>query len=113
MPPAPTKPMTLAERMYHVFHIVVEEGSHPRHHGLDAVLRPWRELLGQRVLRLADHTRLAEVIVSAIQVTEGMDGDAVARSWPEEPAFVVRRAVAGLAAPGRTPPRGFLRFGGI
>jgi hypothetical protein len=104
--------LTVAERLYHVFHIVVEEGSHPRHAGLDSVMRPWRDLLGQRVLRLADHSKLAEVIVSAIQVTEGMDHDAVARTWSGETALVVARAVSGLTATGHAAPRGFLRFSG-
>ena len=71
--------LTLVSRMYPVFHFVVEEGSHARHH-LPAVLGKWRELLGQRVLRLKDYRRLAEVVVSAIEVNEGRDPDAVARA---------------------------------
>jgi hypothetical protein len=36
----------------------------------------WVDLLGQRVIGLSDHTKLAEVIVSAIEVNEGRDRDA-------------------------------------
>jgi hypothetical protein len=50
------------------------------------------------VLRLADHTRLAEVVVSAIQVSEGVDVVAVARSWSGSTVSVVRHAVGSLKA---------------
>jgi hypothetical protein len=87
----------MASRMYHVFHVIVEEGSYARAH-LPQVVESWTALLGQRVLRLADHRRLAEVIVSAIQVSEGADRYAVADSWPSETALVVRRAIGALSA---------------
>jgi hypothetical protein len=89
--------LTMASRMYHVFHVIVEEGSYARAH-LPQVVESWTALLGQRVLRLADHRRLAEVIVSAIQVTEGADRHAVATSWPADTALVVRRAIGALSA---------------
>jgi len=84
--------LTLVSRMYHVFHVVVEEGSHARHN-LPAVLDRWHELLGQRVLRLKDYRRLAEVVVSAIEVNEGRDRDTVARSWSGDTSAVVAHAL--------------------
>lgn len=87
--------LTMVGRMYHVFHVVVEEGSYASRE-LPRVMQGWTELLGQRVLRLADHTRLAEVIVSAIEVNEGRDPDAVAGSWSGATSGVVRRAVGAL-----------------
>ena len=100
--------LAMVGRMYHVFHVIVEEGSHARHdpHG---VRNRWTELLGQRVIGLADHTRLAEVIVSAIEVNEGRDRDAVARSWSRETAQVVQRAMEALELTGRPSARG-VRF---
>jgi hypothetical protein len=66
-------------------------------------------LLGQRVIGLSDHTKLAEVIVSAIEVNEGRDRDAVAKSWGKDTARVVRRAVGALTpATGRSA--GVVRF---
>jgi hypothetical protein len=72
--------LTMVSRMYHVFHVIVEEGSHARHdpHG---VRSRWTDCSGQRVIGLSDHTKLAEVIVSAIEVNEGRDRDRVAKSW--------------------------------
>jgi len=89
--------LIMVERLYHVFHVVVEEGDYARHH-LPDVMAKWTDLLGQRVLRLEDHTKLAEVVVSAIQVNEGVDVDAVAKSWSGSTALVVKRAVGNLTA---------------
>lgn len=89
--------LRMVERSYHVFHVVVEEGSYARRN-LRNVMAEWAGLLGQRVLRLEDHTKLAEVVVSAIQVNEGADADAVARSWSGSTALAVKRAVGNLTA---------------
>ncbi|MCP5196932.1 MAG: hypothetical protein H6974_09135 [Gammaproteobacteria bacterium] len=100
--------LTMVGHMYHVFHVIVEEGSHARHdpHG---VRNSWVRLLGQRVIGLSDHTRLAEVIVSAIAVNEGHDRDRVVGSWSKTTAMVVRRAVGSLV-PGGRPGTGVVRF---
>ncbi|MBE2293400.1 MAG: VWA domain-containing protein [Phycisphaerales bacterium] len=92
--------LTMVSRMYHVFHVIIEEGSHARSdpHG---VRNRWTDLLGQRVIGLSDHTKLAEVIVSAIEVNEGHDRNRVVQSWSRKTAEVVQRAVGGLIpAPG-------------
>lgn len=100
--------LAMAERQYEVFHVVVEEGHYFRH-SPDAVMDSWHDVLGQRVLRLSDHEKLSEVIVSAIEVTEGRDAGAVAASWSGDTALVVANAVRGLtAAPGDSG--GVVRF---
>lgn len=69
-----------AQRKYDVFHIVVEEGDYAsKHH--DAVMASWTPLLGQRVLRMKDHTKLSEIVVSAIGVSEGHDADKIATKF--------------------------------
>jgi hypothetical protein len=100
--------LTMVSRMYHVFHVIVEEGSHARHnpHG---VRNAWTHLLGQRVIGLADHTKLAEVIVSAIEVNEGRDRDQVVESWSRKTAMVVQRAVGSLG-PSERSGAGLVRF---
>jgi len=65
-----------AQRKYDVFHIIIEEGAHARGH-LRAVVGTWTNLLGQHVIRLSNHKKLAETIVSAIEVAEGRDAAAV------------------------------------
>jgi hypothetical protein len=91
--------LMMVERKYHVFHIIVEEGSHCRH-SKDAVFSSWANLLGQRALHLSDHTKLAETIVSAIQITEGADKKAVVDSWDGTTSVVVGKAINGLSAVG-------------
>jgi hypothetical protein len=59
-----------ARERYHVFHIIVDEGSHARSHP-DAVDTTWKKLLGQNVIHLPDYRKLTEVIVAAIAATEG------------------------------------------
>jgi hypothetical protein len=87
--------LAMASRMYHVFHLIVEEGHFFRH-SPDVVTEGWRELLGQRAMMLADYNKLAEVIVSAIEVNEGSSADSVSRSWSGDTSRVVARAIKAL-----------------
>lgn len=85
--------LKVVSRTWDVFHVIVEEGSYASGN-LDSVTRAWRGLLGQRALGLGDKTRLAEVIVSAIEVNAGRDPAAVARSWNDPgTALAVAKAV--------------------
>ncbi len=101
--------LTLVSRTYHVFHVVVEEGNYARAY-LKPVLEKWKALLGQRVLRLKDYRRLAEVVVSAIEVNEGRDRDLVARSWSGDTSVVVAHALGTLPASPLQALRGLVRF---
>ena len=91
--------LAMAERSWHVFHIIVEEGQHCRRHS-KAVKQAWNELLGQRVICLSDYTKLAEVIVSTIQMNEGGVRDVINKSWAKGTDVVVAHALAGLLGPG-------------
>ncbi len=85
------------ERNWNIFHIIVMEGDFQQYGGAAKYNSQWRKLLGQRVIELADHTKMAEVIISTIEVTEGRDKDAVAHSWSGDTSIVVRDAIKGLA----------------
>lgn len=65
-----------AMRMYDVFHVIIEEGSHARTQP-HKVKQSWNKMLGQHVISLSDHTKLAETIVSTIEVVEGRDAKSV------------------------------------
>ena len=102
--------LTMVERTYNVFHIVVEQGNYAHGHK-DAVFSSWRELLGQRVLPLSDHTKLAEVIVSTIQMMEGESKTSVVSSWKGDTSLVVKRAIDGLTkSPGDGGTTGVVRL---
>ena len=74
---------------WEVFHLIVKP-SYP-----EAVTK-WVELLGERAIQVADHEKLAEVIVSTMQVIEGHDADKVIKSWSGDTSLVVQKAVGGL-----------------
>jgi hypothetical protein len=69
-----------ASRMYDCYHIVIKEGNHAQSN-LAGVMATWQPLMGQHVIQLDDHTKLAETIVSAIEVAEGTDAVASVAGW--------------------------------
>ncbi len=88
--------LDLAQRKYHVYHVIIEEGNYARKH-LSKVQNSWKALLGQHVISLSDHTKLAETIVSAIEVAEGRDPMGSAGAWGNTgTANVVHRAIEHL-----------------
>jgi 6-pyruvoyl-tetrahydropterin synthase len=89
--------LELAQRKYDVFHVIIEQGDHARHYGAGRVVATWAPLLGQRVIRLSDYTKLAETIVSAIEVAEGRDAATSAAGWGASSATVMS-AVRHLTA---------------
>lgn len=102
--------LNMASKMYHVYHIIVEQGSHARHY-MKEVMDSWTPLLGQRVLRLANNDDLAEVIVSAIEVNEGKGIDEVINSWSKDKAISVSRAINQLAPyEGGSTGKGVIKF---
>lgn len=89
--------LQMASRYYEVFHILVEEGSHPKSRGVDYVASTWQPLMGQRLIRLANYKDLAEVIVSIIQVVEGENKKKVLSSWSDgAKASTVAKAINAL-----------------
>ena len=97
--------LTMASRSYHVFHLLVEESR-----SCDREVRAnWKNLLGERALPLSDHTKMAELIVSTIQVTEGTSVADVTKSWSGDTSIVVARGLGGLA-PAVAAGRGMVRY---
>lgn len=92
--------LQMVQRCYNVFHVIIEQGNHCRMRGVEEVKKTWVPLLGQNVIRLKDYTKLAEVIVSTIQVCEGADREKVASSWSGDTSLVVRHAVSDLTVAG-------------
>lgn len=86
----------MVSKMYHVFHLVIEEGSHCRYDH-DATVNSWRQVLGQHALLVSDVTKIAEVMVSTMQVVSGEDKDKVAASWDGSTSVVVSKAISGLS----------------
>lgn len=87
--------LAYARRVYDVYHIVIAEGYYASSH-LDRVRASWSNLIGQHMIVLQDHTKLAETIVGAIQVAEGRD---ISTDWADDTRRVVGDAVKHLPGP--------------
>jgi hypothetical protein len=60
--------LEMAQEKWRVFHVIIEEGSC----GRDAVTkRTWQKLLGANALFLDDHRALPDLVVAAMEFTEG------------------------------------------
>lgn len=77
------------------YHLMVAEGDYMRYYA-DKAKAAWTELLGQRAILLTDHTKMAEVITSILEVAGGKDAEVVTKSWSGKTSLVVRDAIAGL-----------------
>ena len=84
--------LAMASRKYEVFHILLTEVGYAVGN-LDAVLRSWTPVLGERVIPCSNHAHIAEVIVSLLQVAEGAKRDEVIASWPPDVAETVGNAL--------------------
>lgn len=81
------------QKAWHVFHLIVEP------HYVQPVIPSWKALLNERAIVVADHNKLAEGIVSLIQLVEGSDVDEVVNSWGDkDTALVVQDAARQLTA---------------
>lgn len=86
-----------ARKMYHCFHIMIAEGSYASYAG-DAVKQTWRDVLGQNAIWLEDYNKLAETIVSIIEVTNGADKGEVVDRWSGDTSMVVAKAIKDVDA---------------
>lgn len=84
----------MASQKYEIFHVMVAEGSYMRYGSRrDDAVRSWTNVLGQRALMLSDHTKLPQIVVSAIQMNEGMSTDEIAASWDEDSREAVENMI--------------------
>jgi hypothetical protein len=88
--------LAMTTKSWEVFHIMIEEGCHYRSFPKQTS-EAWRKLLGQRAMLLSDHTKLAELIVSTVEVNQGADVARVASSWSGDTALVVRKSLKAMS----------------
>lgn len=83
-----------AQEKYHVFHIIVEEGSYAKR--APGVYDAWKDLLDKRAILLDDHNHISQVVLSIIEVNEGAKAEEVIARWEDENVQrSVRRALFG------------------
>jgi len=93
--------LALVSRDWYVFHMIIEEGNYysNRYH-IDDTRRErceasW-EFMGQNVIHVSDYHKIAEIIVSTMQVVHGESVHDVINSWGTDTALVVASAINGL-----------------
>lgn len=90
--------MTEVRKSYIPYHIVCMDSTAYPYHFSDSAggKEKWAEVMGQNVLYLEDHTALAPLIVSILQLHAGEDNEAVAASWTGSTAVAVRNATKNI-----------------
>ena len=88
----------LTSQSYIPFHIIMSEGFHPKLHGINSVLQPWQNLLGENAIVCDDSTKLSEVITSILEIKAGKNKTDVINSWDSTTTLVVQKAVGNLPA---------------
>lgn len=87
--------LTMAKAQWNCFHIIAKQGDYATRHQ-DSVHTAWTKALKQHVIPMDDYTKVAEIIVSAIQVAEGDDAAEVAKSWGGGTDVIVHEAVKNI-----------------
>jgi hypothetical protein len=99
----------IVKQMYIPYHIIVAQGDYASRH-LGKVKQSWEMVLGQNVLVLEDYKKIAELIVSVIEVENGADTASVTASWDGSTAVVLANAMSNLPATNRTNTGGVVRL---
>lgn len=88
----PTKELLKQVQQYwHVFHLIVQpQASQP-------VVQSWRDLLSERAILVADHTKLDQMIVAIIRMVEGASVQDVAHGHDAGTALAIRDVGSQLA----------------
>ena len=72
-----TSLLASAQEKYHVFHMIIEQGSYYGGYRAERALASWREKLGKRAILVDNYVNLPEIIVALIRVSEGTDPEVV------------------------------------
>lgn len=96
-----TKPISkrqavdLASKTYEVFHVVLTSEGYAAHRPKE-VIDTFEDVLPQRVIKLEDIDKLAETIVSVMQLVNGERKEAVAEAWGGSSAVTVYNAIRDI-----------------
>lgn len=75
--------LAMAEEKYHVFHLIVEQGQFARRNP-QRVTDAWTQLMGKRALPLSNSNHVSQVILAAIEISEGKDPEEVIEGWQDK-----------------------------
>jgi hypothetical protein len=87
--------VAMAQRNWEIFHIVLSnEGAAT--YKLDRVLETWHAILPDRTILLEDVSKLAETVISIMQIHQGADSKTVIDSWGSGTSVVVSNALKSV-----------------
>lgn len=82
--------LTELSRRYNVYHLII----HPVHY--QPVKKEWTNLLGQNAIELKDESKIAETIVSILEMHAGKSLDEVVDSWDGTTGLMIKDALKNL-----------------
>jgi len=80
-----------AQKKYEIWHFCMTQGGTYRESDLDR----WQELLGEHAVRITDYTKIPEMIVSILQISNGATKEEVLKTWDNSTAMVLAEAIPG------------------
>jgi hypothetical protein len=83
----------MASRLYHIFHIHVNEAQHKDN---KQIIDYWTDLLGERLIIMEDHDMISEIIASTVAIMNGADLDTVTADFDANIAAGVKTALAKI-----------------
>lgn len=96
-----------AQKMYHVFHIHINETGYRNN---PVIMDYWRDLLGERFLVLDNHAALAELIASTVALINGVELEQITRSFDPNTANLVQNALQEISGSQRPKAGKWFRF---
>jgi hypothetical protein len=88
-----TQLLAEAQRMYHVYHIHINEASYRDN---PTILGYWRKLLGEKLIILNNYRALAETIAATVAVMNGVDVKNLLSSFDSATADSVKKALVDV-----------------
>lgn len=96
-----------AQRMYHVFHIHINEASYRDD---PQVLGYWKKLLGERLIVLQDYNMIAETIASTVALVSGVDMEKLYNTLDNNTSKVVKDALIHVKKSSKKIDAGILKL---
>ena len=97
--------IAMVRPMYIPYHIIIAEGHNARAIGPTNVKNGWANYLNQNALMLRDHTKIAQLIVSILEIESGGTVDGSIRSWDSVTRRVLSETLDGYIIGDGSGPR--------
>lgn len=93
-------------RKFEVVHLCLSQGGSYR----EDQYSDWSDLLGENAMKVTDYTKIAEIIISKLEILSGKDVDTVIKSWDGSTGLVVKEALGNAALAIKGKGTGLVEF---